>query len=212
MTGFASRPTLLFLRGSWQHSMMSRHILIFYGSYRQNRQGIHLAQWLVDQLQTSGDTAELVDAKAVNLPMLDQRYSDYAEGTAPPAMADLASKISAADAFAFVVGEYNGGIQPGLKNLVDHYLPEFRRRPAAIASYSAGPFSGLRSAQDWRIILGALGMVVTPNSLGLARINQAFDGDGTPIGEDGARLERAFAAFADDLHFWSDAAKMKSGS
>jgi NAD(P)H-dependent FMN reductase len=211
MTGFWSVPTLLFLPNSWQHSSMSRHILIFYGSYRQNRQGIHLAQWLVQQIQASGDTAELVDAKAVNLPMLDQRFSDYAEGTAPPAMTELAHKISAADGFIFVVGEYNGGIQPGLKNLVDHYLPEFRRRPAAIASYSAGPFSGLRSAQDWRIILGALGMVVTSNSLGLARINQAFDSQGTPIGEDGARLARGFAGFADELFFWVDAAKAQSG-
>jgi NAD(P)H-dependent FMN reductase len=189
---------------------MSRHILIFYGSYRQNRQGINLAQWLVDRFQAMGDSAELVDAKQVNLPMLDQRFSDYSEGTAPPAMADLARKISAADGFVFVVGEYNGGIQPGLKNLVDHYLPEFRRRPAAIASYSAGPFSGLRSAQDWRIILGALGMVVTSNSLGLARINQAFDSAGAPMGEDGGRLERGFSAFADDLHFWADAAKGQS--
>lgn len=191
---------------------MNRKILIFYGSYRQDRQGIHLANWLVHQCQDAGDTAELVDAKAVDLPMLDQRFSDYAAGEAPPAMAALAQKISEADGFIFVVGEYNGGIQPGLKNLVDHYLPEFRRRPAAIASYSAGPFSGLRAAQDWRIILGALGMVVTPNSLGLARINQAFDDQGAPIGEDGSRLTRGFAGFADDLYFWADAAKTQSAT
>lgn len=207
MARFGRLPTLLFRHMAWHQGWMSRDILIFYGSYRQNRQGIHLANWLVRQFQSLGDSAELVDAKTVNLPMLDQRFSDYADGAAPPAMADLARKISAADAFVFVVGEYNGGIQPGLKNLVDHYLPEFHRRPAAIASYSAGPFSGLRSAQDWRIILGALGMVVTSNSMGMARINQGFDDQGAPSGDDGARLARAFSSFADELHFWADAAK-----
>lgn len=191
---------------------MSRKILIFYGSYRSQRQGIHLANFLVNQCSALGDSAQLVDAKAIDLPMLDQRFSDYAEGEAPPAMAALAQQIREADGFIFVVGEYNGGIQPGLKNLVDHYLPEFRRRPAAIASYSAGPFSGLRAAQDWRITLGALGMVVTPNSLGLARINQAFDDQGQPIGEDGSRLGRGFAGFIEDLHFWADAAKAQASA
>lgn len=186
---------------------MSRDILIFYGSYRQNRQGIHLANWLVDQFRSSGDQPELIDAQAVNLPMLDQRLSDYAEGEAPAGMLRLARRITEADGFIFVTGEYNGGVQPGLKNLVDHFLPEFQRRPAAIASYSAGPFAGLRAAQDWRITLGALGMVVTPNSLGVARINQAFDDSGAPIGEDGTRLTRAFGGFAEDLRFWADAAK-----
>lgn len=190
---------------------MSRDFLIFYGSYRQDRQGIHLANWLVDQFRLAGDKAELVDARMVDLPMLDQRLSDYAEGEAPAQMLHLARRISEADGFIFVTGEYNGGVQPGLKNLVDHFLPEFSQRPAAIASYSAGPFAGLRAAQDWRIILGALGMVVTPNSLGLARIHQAFDAHGVPIGDDGTRLARAFGRFAADLRFWTDAAKSQRG-
>ena len=77
---------------------------------------------------------KLVDAMAVDLPMLDRRHSDFAAGEAPAAMDALADRIAAADGFVFVTGEYNGGLQPGLKNLVDHYLPQFAWRPAAIAS------------------------------------------------------------------------------
>ena len=43
-----------------------------------------------------------------------------------------------ADGFVFVTGEYNWGVQPGLKNLTDHFLEEWFWRPAAIVSYSAG--------------------------------------------------------------------------
>lgn len=186
---------------------MSRDFLIFYGSYRAGRQGIKLAQWLTDQVIAGGDRAELIDARAIDLPMLDQRLSDYAEGEAPEALVTLSKRIAAADGYIFVVGEYNGSIQPGMKNLVDHFLPEYKRRPAALASYSAGPFAGLRSLQNWRLILGNLGMIVTPASLSLARIGQAFDADGTPFGEDGGRLGRAFGGLIDDLHFWADAAK-----
>ena len=33
---------------------MPRHILVFYGSYRQGRQGIKLARWLVDAIDARG--------------------------------------------------------------------------------------------------------------------------------------------------------------
>jgi len=185
---------------------MTRDILVFYGSYRRDRQGIKLARWIVDALAARGDNAELIDAKVVDLPILDRRFSDYAPGEAPPAMAELAERIAAADGFVFVTGEYNGGLQPGLKNLTDHFLPEYAWRPAAIASYSAGPFAGIKSATAWRGTLAVLGMVVTPTGLSLARIGGAFDADGKPAGEDGGRLEKAFPRFADDLTWWIDAA------
>ncbi|WP_411340858.1 NADPH-dependent FMN reductase [Sphingopyxis sp. J-6] len=186
---------------------MSRNILVFYGSYRRDRQGIKLARWIVKSLSARGDSAELIDAKAVDLPMLDRRFSDYAEGEAPPAMAELAAHIAAADGFVFVAGEYNGGLQPGLKNLADHFLPEYGWRPAAIASYSAGPFAGIKAATAWRGTLAVMGMVVTATGLSLARIGGAFDTEGQPAGEDGGRLAKAFPRFADDLGWWIDAAK-----
>ena len=83
---------------------MSRHILVFYGSYRRDRQGIKLARWLVQAINDRGDRAELIDAREVNLPMLDRMYKEYPRGEAPPAMEELAAKIRAADGFLFVTG------------------------------------------------------------------------------------------------------------
>ena len=128
---------------------MQDRILVFYGSYRRDRMGIRLADFLVAGLRGRGADPELIDAKAVGLPMLDRMYKEYAVGKAPPAMDGLAIKIKAADAFVFVTGEYNWGMQPGLKNLADHYLEEWFWRPAAIASYSAGRLSGARSSMMW---------------------------------------------------------------
>src|ERR1700678_729916 len=125
---------------------MPLKILVLYGSYRADRRGIRLAEFILNGFMRRGDDAELIDAKAVGLPMLDRMYKEYPKGTAPAAMESLAAKIRAADAFVFVVGEYNWGIQPGLKNLTDHFLEEWFWRPAAVASYSAGKLSGVRSA------------------------------------------------------------------
>jgi len=186
---------------------MTRHILIFYGSYRRDRHGIKLAQWLVDAIGARGDSAELIDAKAVDLPMLDRMYKEYPKGEAPPAMEELAGKIRAADGFLFVTGEYNWGPQPGLKNLTDHYLEEWFWRPAAIACYSAGAFAGVRAMMGWRDILGEMGMAVISSILPVARIAKVFDEDGKPAGDEGKQLERLFPRFADDLNWWIDAAK-----
>jgi len=46
---------------------MSNRILVFYGSYRSDRTGIRLAEYVVDQLRRRGDDAELIDAKAMDM-------------------------------------------------------------------------------------------------------------------------------------------------
>lgn len=188
---------------------MSRDILVLYGSYRRDRQGIALANWIVDAITARGDRAELIDAKAVGLPLLDRMFKEYAVGEAPPAMAALAARIRAADGFMFVCGEYNWSVQPGLKNLTDHFLEEWFWRPAAIIGYSAGPFGGMRAMLHWRAILGEMGMAVISSTLAVGHIGGAFDDDGTPAGDDGARLIKAFPRFADDLDWWIDAARMQ---
>jgi NAD(P)H-dependent FMN reductase len=182
-------------------------VLVFYGSYRSNRMGIRLASYIVAGLKARGAEAELVDAKAVDLPMLDRMYKEHPKGAAPAALEDLAERIRRADAFVFVTGEYNWGPQPGLKNLTDHFLEEWFWRPAAIASYSAGRFSGVRSGSIWHAILSEMGMVVVSSTLAVGPISQTLDADGQPIGSPGEQLQKAFPRFADDLAWWTEAAR-----
>jgi NAD(P)H-dependent FMN reductase len=186
---------------------VSDKILILYGSYRSDRQGIKLADYLVRAFTARGARPELIDAKALDLPMLDRMYKEYPKGTAPGPLEQLAEKIRAADAFLFVTGEYNWGVQPGLKNLTDHFLEEWFWRPAAIASYSAGRFAGARAAMAWHGTLSEMGMVVVSSSLAVGGIGHAFDEAGEPAGDSGAALARAFPRFADDLAWWTQAAK-----
>jgi NAD(P)H-dependent FMN reductase len=186
---------------------MGHRILVFYGSYRSDRMGIRLADFIVEGLRGRGDEVELIDAKEVALPMLDRMYKEYPKGEAPAALEQLAGKIRGADGFVFVAGEYNWGVQPGLKNLTDHFLEEWFWRPAAIASYSAGRFSGVRAATAWHGTLSEMGMVVISSTIAAGPIAQTLSVDGKPTGEGGKALERAFPRFADDLTWWIEAAK-----
>jgi NAD(P)H-dependent FMN reductase len=186
---------------------MADKILVFYGSYRSDRQGIRLADYLMAGFAARGAAPELIDAKALDLPMLDRMYKEHPPGQAPQALEALAQKVRAADAFVFVTGEYNWGPQPGLKNLTDHFLEEWFWRPAAIASYSAGRLGGVRSATIWHGILSEMGMVVVSSTLSVGQIGQSLDADGRPTGDGGKALDRAFPRFADDLAWWTEAAR-----
>jgi NAD(P)H-dependent FMN reductase len=186
---------------------MGNRILVFYGSYRSDRMGIRLARFVVEGLRGRGDDVELIDAKAVGLPMLDRMYKEYPKGQAPAALEKLAGQIREADGFVFIAGEYNWGVQPGLKNLTDHFLEEWFWRPAAIASYSAGRFSGVRAALAWHGTLSEMGMVVISSSIAVGPIAQSLSAEGKPTGEGGKALEQAFPTFAADLSWWMEAAK-----
>lgn len=173
--------------------------------------GIRLARWLVAQLNDRGCDAELIDAKAIGLPMLDRMHKEYPAGQAPAAMQLLRDKIVAADGFLFVTGEYNWGMQPGLKNLTDHFLEEWFWRPAAIASYSAGRLGGARSNSMWHPTLTEMGMVVVSSTLTVAQIGKTLNVEDEPQGEGGDALVRNFPRFADDLLWWVEAAKEQRG-
>jgi len=186
---------------------MTNRILVFYGSYRSDRMGIRLAHFVVEGLRARGDDVELIDAKQVDLPMLDRMYKEYPKGQAPERLEKLAGQIRGADGFVFITGEYNWGIQPGLKNLTDHFLEEWFWRPAAIASYSAGRLAGARASTAWHGTLSEMGMVVVSSTIAVGSIAQTLSADGKPIGEGGKALEHAFPRFADDLAWWMEAAK-----
>jgi NAD(P)H-dependent FMN reductase len=153
-----------------------------------------------------GIDAEFIDAREVSLPMLSRMYKEYPKGAAPAAMETLAQKIKAADGFVFVCGEYNWGVQPGLKNLTDHFLEEWYWRPAAIASYSLQRAGGVRAAYNWHATLSEMGMVVISSSISLGPITEALDEKGEPIGASGEYLEKKLPRFVDDLIWWMEAA------
>jgi NAD(P)H-dependent FMN reductase len=186
---------------------MARSLLVLYGSYRSDRTGIRLARYVTAGFAARGAEAELIDAQAIGLPMLDRMYKEYPKGGAPEAMEALAGKLRRADGFVFVTGEYNWGVQPGLKNLTDHFLEEWFWRPAAIASYSAGRLGGARANLVWHGTLSEMGMVVISSTLMAGPITAALDEEGKPTGDGGAALERAFPRFAADLEWWVDAGR-----
>src|SRR3546814_4089308 len=68
---------------------MADRILVFYGSYRVDRMGIRLADFIVGGLRDRGADVELIDAKAVGLPMLDRMYKEHRQEEHTPELQSL---------------------------------------------------------------------------------------------------------------------------
>ena len=175
---------------------MSLHIAIVYGSVREARAGIRVVRFLTAALRRRDHTTTVVDAIEQRLPLLDRMYKEYERGSAPKILENLAELYRKVDAFAIVSGEYNNGIPPALKNLLDHFLEEYFFRPSAIVCYSAGQFGGVRAAMQLRMTLAELGMPSIPSLLPVPRVQEAF----TPAGEPTdpgfeRRCERFFREF-----------------
>jgi NAD(P)H-dependent FMN reductase len=159
---------------------MPLKVPVLFGSVRTERRGIKAARFVINELKNYGCDPVLVDAKEYDLPLLDKMYKEYDAGTAPPKLQELADLYHSADGFAIVTGEYNHGVQPGLKNLLDYFLEDYYWRPSAIISYSGGYFSGVRAAVQLREIVAELGMPAIPSAFPIARVGSAFDDAGEP--------------------------------
>ncbi len=174
---------------------------VLYGSVRTERQGIRVARYVMSELLGRGHEATLVDPMVYRLPLLDRMYKEY-EGDAPSVLEELATLYRKVDGFVIVSGEYNHGIPPALKNLLDHFLEEYFWRPSAIVCYSAGVFGGVRAAMQLRMTLAELGMPSISSILPFGRIGVTFSEDGVPQDETvRSRTER----FLDEFEWYARA-------
>lgn len=184
-------------------------LLVVFGSVRTTRQGIGLALLLAKTIEARGHVATLADPLEIPLPLLDRMYKEYPKGEAPEPMERLAGMIRAADGVVVVSAEYNHGIPPALKNLLDHYLEEWFHKPAGIACYSAGRYGGVRAAMQLRMTLAELGMPTVPTLLPVPQIGSAV----TPEGEDTSEfLGKAMGEFLDELTWWAEAARARKAA
>ncbi len=124
-------------------------------------------------------------------------YKDYPQGSAPAVLEELAKLYRSADGFMIVSAEYNNGVPPALKNLLDHFLEEYFWRPSAIVCYSAGRYGGVSAAMQLRAILAELGMPSIPSLFPIPNIGESLDEDGhSKVDWIAKSVERFLAEFA----------------
>ena len=172
---------------------MALDIAVILGTVRDDRLGIRVARYAMDQIRQRGHTGTLIDPLTMELPLLNKVFSEYEKGEAPAAMEQISGILEKADAYIVVSAEYNHSIPPAMSNTLDHFMKEYFFKPAGIFCYSVGAFGGMRAAMQLRALLPEVGAITIPSILPFPKAGEILDEQGQPTGtKPGSTLEKFF--------------------
>ena len=173
-------------------------------SVREGRAGAAVADWFMQQArQHGGFELELVDLKAVDLPILSEPHHPRLQKYTQDSTKRWSAMVAALDAFVFVTPEYNFGSPPALVNALDTVYVEWNYKPVAFVSYG-GVSGGLRSVQMTKMMLTTFKLVPMVEAVSIAFIAKELR-DGTFPGND--KADKAATAMLDELLRWTNALK-----
>ena len=170
-------------------------IPIILGSTRRGRQSLKIARFILDRLgNQTGVETELLDLAEFNFPIMEERLRMREDP--PPRAQEISDKLQRAAALVIVTPEYNNGYPGVLKNAIDYFYPEYKRKPIGIVTVSAGGFGGINCLAQLRLVTLALGAYPIPASFPVSKVNQSFADDGTT---QDPTAEKRVTAFFDEL-------------
>lgn len=158
---------------------MSQPILqIIIASTRPGRVGLPVAQWIQGVAAFHGAfDVELVDLAEVGLPFMDEprhpRFQQYEHEHTKR----WSATVSRADAFLFVMPEYNYGFNAPLKNAIDFLHREWVYKAVGLVSYG-GVAAGTRAAQMIKQVVTTVKMTPIPEAVAIPFVTQFIDDDG----------------------------------
>jgi len=172
--------------------------------------GARAAKWVISQLKARGHETVLIDAAALDLPLLDKMWKEIKDDTSADSamlrvkLAQIAEFYARADGYVIVSGEYNHSIPPALSNLIDYFLEEYAFRPSAIVCYSVGGYGGVRAAMQLRALLPEVGLPTIPSLQPIPSIGSSLSADGVALTQD---LAEKSGKFFDEFDWYMRAMK-----
>jgi NAD(P)H-dependent FMN reductase len=132
-------------------------IQIIVASTRPGRAGLPIAEWVRERLERDGVEVDFADLADVNLPWFDEPRHPRLRQYEHAHTKEWSARVDAADAFIFVMPEYNHSYTAPLKNAIDYLSQEWRHKPVGFVSYG-GVVGGTRAVQAIKPVLAALKM------------------------------------------------------
>lgn len=152
---------------------------IIVASTRPGRVGRPVGDWIEKDAAEHGgfDDVELVDLAEVNLPFMNEPHHPRLQKYTHQHTKDWSAKISEADAFVFVMPEYNYGYNAELKNALDYLNKEWAYKPVGLVSYG-GVAAGTRAAQMIKQVVTGLRMTPLAEAVSIPFVQQFVNDDG----------------------------------
>ncbi len=182
-----SRPTL--------------HVIV--ASTRPGRVGLPVARWFYRRA-VEHDAFEVtwVDLAEVGLPFFDEPAPPRLRQYRHQHTRDWSASVERADAFVFVMPEYNYGFNAPLKNALDYLHLEWHHKPVGFVSYG-GVSAGTRAVQMAKQVVTALKMMPMAEAVTIPFVTQFMGDDGEIHANQ--MMEGAASAMLDELARWEAA-------
>jgi NAD(P)H-dependent FMN reductase len=176
---------------------------IIVASTREGRKGPAVGAWVEAEARAHGGfDVELVDLADVDLPLLDEPEHPRLRRYVNEHTIAWSETVDRADAFVFVVPEYNHSPAPSLINALDYLVQEWAYKPAAFVSYG-GVSAGLRGVQALKPLLCALKIVPIVEAVAIPMFTARLDASGEFVGDE--RLSGSARTMFTELARWEQA-------
>jgi NAD(P)H-dependent FMN reductase len=166
-------------------------LLVIIGSTRPGRVGLPIAQWFIGRAREhAGFAVEVADLAEINLPFMDEPHHPRLGNYTHEHTRRWSATVGAADAFVFVVPEYNYGLTAPVKNAIDYLNHEWKFKAVGFVSYG-GVAAGARAVQMYKQVVSTLKMMPLVEAVSIPMVTQFLvDGQVQPnqIMQDSAKL------------------------
>ncbi|HKJ94799.1 MAG TPA: NAD(P)H-dependent oxidoreductase [Gammaproteobacteria bacterium] len=175
---------------------------VIVASTRPGRVGKTVGDWFHEFAREHGAfDVRWVDLADFDLPVFDEPRHPRQQNYQHAHTKRWAASVEAADAYVFVVPEYNFGPTPALLNALNYVYHEWGYKPAAFVSYG-GASGGLRSVQVTKLTLTTLKVMPIFEQVSIPMVNDHIQ-DGTFVPTE--QHEKSGGAMLQELHRWAAA-------
>jgi NAD(P)H-dependent FMN reductase len=148
-------------------------LLIFIASTRPGRVGLPVARWFHAQATShAAFEVELIDLAEWNLPFMNEPRHPRLRQYTQEHTWRWSALVDNADAFVWVMPEYNHGYTAPLKNAIDYLVHEWAWKPVGFVSYG-GVAAGTRAVQLLKPVLSDLKMLPIGDSVAIPNVSQS---------------------------------------
>ncbi|MDH7799546.1 MULTISPECIES: NAD(P)H-dependent oxidoreductase [unclassified Beijerinckia] len=179
------------------------HVIIT--STRPGRIGPAVGKWFNSYAQKHGGfDSTLVDLADFNLPVFDEPMHPRMQKYEHAHTKKWSESVKSADAYVFVVPEYNYNPPPSFFNALNYVYNEWNYKVAGFVSYG-GVSGGLRSAQVARSMATSLKLVTPPEGVPVPAVGALLDDKKEFKGNDA--IELSAKTLLDEMLKWDSALK-----
>ena len=180
-------------------------IKIISSTVRPGRKGPIVAKWITEVAKNYGFEAEPLDLGEINLPLMNEAVHPIMRQYEHDHTKQWSAKIEEADAFIFVTAEYDYSYPASLKNALEYLVHEWAYKPAAIVSYSAGAFAGVRAVISLKSDLLSLKTVSLNEMVNIPMVRQFINDENEFVADE--KLDKAATLMLNQLVRWTKGLK-----